>query len=123
MDELEGQNYLSLATFRKTGVAVPTPVWFARHDGAWFVFSARDAGKMKRLRNSDRAQVAACDVRGKLLGDWLDARATVVEDEDTIRRAYDAFHAKYGWQIRLTDFFSKLTGRYDERAMIRVERA
>jgi hypothetical protein len=26
--EIEGQKYISLATFRKNGVAVYTPVWF-----------------------------------------------------------------------------------------------
>jgi hypothetical protein len=44
-----------------------------------------------------------------------------VEDAAVIARAYDAFRAKYGWQIRLTDFFSKLTGRYDKRAMLEIE--
>ena len=30
--EIHGQRYISLATFRKTGVAVHTPIWFAEAD-------------------------------------------------------------------------------------------
>ncbi len=121
MKELEDHLYLSLATYRKSGAAVETPVWFASSDGKLYVFSAGDAGKVKRLRNSSRARVAACDMRGRLLGEWIDARARIIEDTETIERAYAAFRAKYGLQMRLADFFSKLAGRYDKRAMLEVE--
>ncbi|MCP4005261.1 MAG: PPOX class F420-dependent oxidoreductase [bacterium] len=120
MNELEGHLYLSLATFRKSGVAVETPVWFAESDGKLYVFSAGDAGKIKRLRNSPRARVAACDVRGKLRGDWIDATATITRDSNTIEAAYVSFREKYGLQIRLADLFSKLSGRYDKREMIEI---
>jgi hypothetical protein len=30
--EIRGQRYISLATFRKSGVAVYTPIWFAEDD-------------------------------------------------------------------------------------------
>ena len=51
---LEGESYLSLATFRRDGREVATPVWFAEGDGAVWVFTAGDSGKVKRLRNSPR---------------------------------------------------------------------
>ncbi len=120
MNELEGHLYLSLATFRKSGVAVETPVWFAESDGKLYVFSAGDAGKIKRLRNSPRARVAACDVRGKLRGDWIDATATITRDSNTVEAAYVSFREKYGLQIRIADLFSKLSGRYDKREMIEI---
>jgi len=59
----EGARYLSLATFKRDGSEVPTPVWFAELDGSLYAFSERRAGKIKRLRNSPRARVAICDGR------------------------------------------------------------
>jgi PPOX class probable F420-dependent enzyme len=118
---LDRESYISLATFRRDGRAVATPVWFARSGERLYVFSERAAGKVKRLRNSARARVAACNVRGRVHGDWLDARARVVADADTERRAYAALHAKYGWQMKVVDFFSTLAGRIRARAILEIE--
>lgn len=118
---LSTARYLNLLTFRKNGAEVPTPVWFATHRGFFYVFSAGEAGKVKRLRNSPRARVAPCDVRGKLRGDWVDAEAFLVEDPVEIAAAHQALRDKYGWQMCLLDVMSRLGGRYDSRAFIRVE--
>ena len=120
METLREARYLSLATFRRDGRAVETPVWFAEHDVKLYVFSAGDAGKVKRLRNSARARVAACDVRGRLRGDWEDATASIVEDPKTIETAYGALREKYGLQMWLTNFFSRLTGRIGKRAILEI---
>jgi len=121
LDALDRERFISLVTFRRTGVGVPTPVWFAVHDGRLWIFSEARAGKVKRLRNDARARFAACNVRGKVHGPWHDARAHVVADADSVREAYAALHAKYGWQMRVTDFFSRLTGRIHARAILAVE--
>ena len=121
MSILENAAYLNLATFRRDGRAVETPVWFAEAQGSLYVFSAGEAGKIKRLRVSNRARIAACDVRGKLRGDWIDATARVVDDPATIERAYTALHAKYGIQMKLVDFFSRLSGRIHERAILEIQ--
>jgi hypothetical protein len=118
---LDAERYLSLATFRKSGAAVATPVWFARSGAKLYVFSEGRAGKVKRLRNSPRARVAACDVRGNLRGEWQDAQARVVSDAAAIERAYAALRAKYGWQMWIADMLSRLTGRYDKRAIIEID--
>jgi PPOX class probable F420-dependent enzyme len=118
---LDREPYLSLATFRRSGVAVPTPVWFARVGDKLYVFSAGDAGKVKRLRNSAKARVASCDARGNLLGEWQDAVARVVSDAARIAAAEAAMRAKYGWQVRLLDFFSGLTGRKGKRAWLEID--
>jgi PPOX class probable F420-dependent enzyme len=118
---LDAEPYLSLATFRKNGAAVATPVWFARSGPKLYVFSESRAGKVKRLRNSPRARVAHCDVRGKLLGEWQDAQARVVADPPTVERAYGALRAKYGWQMWIADTLARLTGRYAKRAIIEID--
>ena len=48
---------------RRNGNAVETPVWFAEHAGKLYVFSAGDAGKVKRLRNSPRASWCRAPVK------------------------------------------------------------
>lgn len=119
---LTDHHYLSLATFRRNGAEVRTPVWFASSDErTHYVFSAGNAGKVKRLRNSSKARVASCDARGGSLGEWQDASAYLVDDSAETANAYHYLIRKYGWRMRLTDFFSKLTGRYKARAIIRIE--
>ena len=117
---LENENYLSLATFRRDGREVATAVWFAEDRGAFVVFTAGDSGKVKRLRNSPRARIAACDMRGGVTGPWHEARAEIVTDSAAIERGLVALRAKYGWMMRVTDFFSRLNGRYQKRAYLRV---
>jgi len=121
MKRFKGHGYINLATFRRSGKAVETPVWFAELDARLYVFSEAKAGKVKRLRNSPRARVAVCDVRGKLRGEWVEVVARVVEDPETIERAFAALRAKYGWQMWIADFFSRLAGRIDKRAIIEID--
>ena len=66
--DLERHRYMSLATFRRSGAEVATPVWFAAADGKLYVFTAEQSGKVKRLRHSSRARVAPSDARGRVLG-------------------------------------------------------
>lgn len=117
---LDRHRYLSLATFRRDGTEVRTPVWFAEVDGLLYAFSAGDAGKVKRLRGSSRARVAACDVRGRLEGGWQEATARVVTDERVIQGVRAAFDAKYGWRLRLLDLASRLSGRINRRAWLEI---
>jgi PPOX class probable F420-dependent enzyme len=118
---LAAARYLNLATFRKTGAAVETPIWFAESQGRLYAFSAGNAGKVKRLRRSSQARVAICDVRGRVSGPWIDARARVITDPALIERAYRALRAKYGLQMRIANFFSTLTGRVHTRAVLEIE--
>jgi len=117
---IDDARYLNLATFRRNGVAVETPIWFAEADGKLYAFSAGDAGKVKRLRHSARARIAACDVRGHVLGPWLDAHAVLVTEPARIQRAYTALRAKYGWQMRMTDWLSTLSGRIGHRVVLEI---
>jgi len=119
--DLDREAYISLATYRRDGRAVQTPVWFARRGERLYVFTENDAGKVKRLRNGPRARVAACNVVGRLRGDWIEARGRVVDDVKIERDAYDALHAKYGWQMKMVDFWSRLAGRIDSRAIVEIE--
>ena len=117
----EQDPYVSLRTFRKSGVAVDTPVWCAVVDAKIYIFSAGDAGKVKRLRNADRTEIATCDARGGNVGVWHNARAVIFEDPSEIAVALGALRNKYGWQMLFADWGAKITGRYQRRAYIRAE--
>jgi len=112
---------MSLATFRRNGKAVETPVWFALGGGRLYVFSEARAGKVKRLRNDPRIRVAPCSMRGAVNGSWLAGRGRRVEDPAAVAAAYRALRRKYGWQMRLTDLLSRLAGRYEGRAILELE--
>ena len=110
--------YINLATYRKNGVSVNTPVWVAEHKGNYYVFSEAKAGKVKRLSNNTKIKIAPCDIRGKIHGEWIEGNARLVEDQREINAMYPAFTEKYGLQMRLANFLSRLTGRFDKRAII-----
>ena len=120
---LEGGNYISFSTRKRSGDFVATPVWFAPHEGSYYVFSAGDAGKVKRLRNFSESRIAPCTMRGILTGDWIDTNAHLLESEEDQQTALRALRRKYGWQMYLGDFFSVLTGKMGKRAYIRVDLA
>ncbi|MGE0483751.1 MAG: PPOX class F420-dependent oxidoreductase [Gammaproteobacteria bacterium] len=112
--------YLSLATYRRDGREVRTPVWFVVIDERYYCFSADDAGKIKRLRGRDRAAIAACDARGRLRGPWHPARGNLVSDPALQRRVYAALRARYGWQMALLDWLARLGGRLGRRAVLEI---
>lgn len=62
--------YVSLATFRRNGKEVRTPVWIAGSGGRYYGFSAGNAGKVKRIRANPRIRLAACDAAGRVRSPW-----------------------------------------------------
>jgi PPOX class probable F420-dependent enzyme len=70
-----------------------------------YVYSTFDSGKAKRIRNNGRVRVAPCDVRGKLLGEWVEARAEVVTGAEA-EHGMKLLNKKYLPWKQLLDFFS-----------------
>jgi PPOX class probable F420-dependent enzyme len=92
--EIHGQKYISLTTFRKTGVGVPTPIWFGEdHDKLYFM-TRSTMGKSKRIRNNPQVKVAPCTIRGKVTGPEFPATARRLPPEDG-PRARNAINRKY----------------------------
>jgi len=118
---LDRESYLSLSTRKRDGSTVETPVWFAAAGGRLYVFTESKAGKVKRLRNFPEIRVAACDMRGKVHGAWVDGRGRLLDDAAGIEAAYVALRRKYGWKMWIADFFSRLSGRMAGRAMLELE--
>ena len=84
---LQNHKYINLATFRKNGQEVRTPVWFAGEPPQGvpekvYVYGTANSGKAKRIRNNGRVRLAPCETRGKLLGEWIEAHAELVEGQE-----------------------------------------
>jgi len=118
LDQFEGEKYLSLQTFRKNGMPVDTPVWFAKDGDRFYVYSLANAGKVKRIRNNPRVNVIPCDIRGNTKGEWVEANARIVGKPEA-ERAHNLLNQKYGLMKRIGGLFSKLMGR--ERTTIAIE--
>lgn len=111
------EKYLSLMTFKKDGSGVATPVWFVETDGTIYVYTLADAWKVKRIRNNPRVQIAPCDIRGKLKGEWVEARARIVAESEATT-AHQLLDKKYGWMKKIGNLFSRLRKR--ERKVIAI---
>jgi uncharacterized protein len=125
---LAGHKYLSLETFKRNGQGVPTPIWFAADptnplDSAsakLYIYTIGDTGKVKRIRNNGKVRVAPCDMRGKLLGGWADARATIVAGDEAVRGTR-LLNKKY-WPLKqIMAFFASFSRR--ERVIIAIQPA
>ncbi len=93
---LRGHKYCLLVTYKRSGEAVPTPVWFGLVDGKLYVRSEADVAKVKRIRNDPHVRVAPCTVRGKPLGSPAEGQARVLEQSSDEERAEAALQANYG---------------------------
>ncbi len=112
---------MSLATFRRNGREVRTPVWIAREAAKLYVWTNGTSGKAKRVRANGRARLAPCDARGKVRGEWVDAKARMLSDPDAMERGLQTVIRKYGWQMHLALLASRLSGRHAQRAVIEID--
>lgn len=97
--EIQGQKYISLATFRKNGAAVYTPVWFGEEAGKLYVMTRTDLGKFKRIRNNPQVGIAPCTARGKITGPEFPATARILSPQE-FAHARNTINRKY-WLARL----------------------
>ena len=121
--QLGRERYLNLATFRKSGDEVKTPIWFAsdpQDPRRLWMYTNGKSFKVKRIRNNGRARVAACNARGGVHGPWLEASARIETDERAIARAFDLLSQKYGWQARLLLIGARLGNTWKDRTILEV---
>ncbi len=105
MTQFASAKYINLETFRKSGIGVRTPVWFAQAGNRLYVYSESDAGKVKRIRNNPKVRIAPCNFRGSLRGSWAEGQALLCEGEQA-ERAQKLLRSKYGLLKIIGDFVS-----------------
>lgn len=124
-DALADEGFISLTTFRKSGVGVPTTVWVARDGDALLVTTPRGSGKVKRLRNDDRVEMTSSSRFGKVDDDapTVSGTAEVLDDDDARRRTNEVMQAKYGLEYRVMMGLEKLGRKGDDnRVILRITR-
>ena len=111
--EIHGQKYISLATFRKTGEPVRTPVWFAEENGRLYFMTSSKLGKYKRIRNNPKVTIAPCTIRGRIIGPEFPATIRILQP-DEFQRTRQLINSKY-WLARIpflwrnTDIYLEIT--------------
>ncbi|HZR67094.1 MAG TPA: PPOX class F420-dependent oxidoreductase [Terriglobales bacterium] len=99
--EIRDRRYILLTSFRKSGIGVSTPVWFAERNGKLYVVTEKASGKSKRIRNNPNVRVAPCTIRGKVTGPEFAGRARIVPDAQESVAARQSIRKKY-WLARLS---------------------
>ncbi|WP_324277274.1 PPOX class F420-dependent oxidoreductase [Blastococcus brunescens] len=127
MTALPRSEYVSLTTYRRTGVPVATPVWAAPDGDSLVVWTRADSGKVKRLRHTSRVTVAPCDVRGRAQGPPVEAEAGFVPPSEH-PGALSALRRSYGLKFTVGNATSRLWHRLlrrhgDRHELIRIRPA
>lgn len=107
LDQFANQKYLNLESYRKTGAAVATPVWFAQDGNEIYVYSLAEAGKVKRIRNNPRVRVMPCDFRGGPKGEWVEATARIIDGAEAAK-AQRLLDKKYGLMKKSETYSARL---------------
>jgi len=103
LEQFKRQQYLNLETFRKNGEGMKTPVWFVQDGETLYVSTVANSGKVKRIRNNGRVNVAACKMNGKVSGTWTPAQAREVNDPDLTAKVNGLLDKKYGLMKKMFD--------------------
>ena len=115
--QLAEARYISLETYRKSGVAVRTTVWLVEAGGQIYIRTDPNSGKAKRIRRNPRVRVARSDMGGNVKGDWAEGEATQVDQKES-EKVRELFRKKYGMQIRLLGVISRLPGGHRDDSLV-----
>lgn len=99
--------YILLTTFTKDGRPKPTAIWAAPRGDRLLVITEEQSWKVKRIRNTPRVTVAACDARGNPKSEAVEAHAEIL-DKSRTGEVYDAIGNRYGLIGKVFNLFSKL---------------
>jgi uncharacterized protein len=94
-EALRGHKNCLVVTYRRSGEAMPTPVWFGLANGKVYFRTEERVGKVKRIRANDRVLIGPCDSRGKPLGPAAEGRARVLPAGEQAH-AESAIQANFG---------------------------
>lgn len=107
---LEGYRFLNLSTFRKNGVPVVTTVLFAVANDKIYVWTTKDSGKVKRIRNNATVQIAPSTRLGRPRGPMSTAAARILPVTEQ-REAQTLTDREFGWLKRFFGLIWRVHGR------------
>ena len=113
LDALRGHKYALLTTFKKSGEAVPTPIWFGLDDqGRAYIRTGPEVAKVRRIRNDPHVRMTPCTFRGRPKGPTVEGTARVVA-QDEKEHAEHALQSNYGLGRRIYERFIAPGELYD----------
>ncbi len=110
------EQYVSFVSFRRSGAAVPTPVWIVGlRDGTAGFTTEPGAGKLKRIAANPHVTLQPCSMRGTVRpgSAAVPARAEIVTGDEA-RQILRAIRRKYFLVSRIywfKDLVNRLRGR------------
>ena len=99
------EKYVSVTTFRKTGVAVATATWIVPLDGNRAgLLTSSASGKAKRLRNNPSVTLQPSDVRGRVKAGTTPVTGTVelVTSGPDFDAITSSVRTKYGLMVPIS---------------------
>jgi hypothetical protein len=107
--------YLLLESERANGTQAATPMWFAAIDERVVLRTEAGSPKVRRISKRPVVKVAACTMRGKPVGDYLECIARIVpperegETEAALRRGYGLLRRLFNLVVHNDHTYLELT--------------
>ncbi len=108
LEQFNDQEFLSMETFRKSGIGVKTPLWFAQEGNFLYVWTGADTGKIKRIRNNSRVNIAPCKRFGEVNGEWIAADATIDSSPAALKHVETLLRQKVGFSFLIFMLIDKI---------------
>lgn len=120
LSKFDGENVISLETYRKNGEPVRRPVWFLKEDDVLIVHTADSTGKARQIRRNPKVRVAPSKFRGEPKSEYIDAQAELVTDPEAVDKYYSLIYKKYGLMGSLTKFIQRFSRSKAKDIIIRI---
>ena len=120
LSRFDNENVISLETYRKNGTAVRRPVWFLKEEGVLIVHTADTTGKAKQIRRNPKVRVAPSKFRGEPKSEYIEAKAELDTDPETVAKYYSLIYKKYGLMGSLTKFIQRFSRSKAKDIIIRI---
>ena len=118
--EVAKSDYILLTTFTKDGRPKPTAIWAVPEGDRLVAITQEQSWKVKRIRNTPRVTIAACDMRGNPKGEAVEAVAAIL-DKSANGATYDGIGKRYGLIGKTFNLFSKLRGGMTNNVSIELK--
>lgn len=116
---------VALTTYRRSGVAVTTPVWIAPAGDVLVLMTGGSTGKVRRLRRDPRVQLQQCSARGRVGpgAPVVHAGAEIVADSGAQQPLLAALTREYRWQLGAAQLVEEVLGADRDRVVLRIRDA
>lgn len=111
LNQFKDQDFLSLETFRKNGIGVKSPVWFAEEDNILYMWTVGESAKIKRIRNNPQVKIAPCKRFGEVTGEWVEAHASIDDSTAAVQHVEKLLRKRIGLGFILFQFIDGLRDR------------